>query len=49
VDSRVKEAAKIGFQRAILPKTNGARLKDNHGLEILGVSNVEEFLEIIFG
>jgi len=49
VDSRVKEAAKIGFQRAILPKTNGARLKDTHGLEIIGVSNVEEFLEIIFG
>jgi len=49
VDSRVKEAAKIGFERAILSKTNSARLKDNHGLEIIGASNVEEFLEIIFG
>jgi len=49
VDSRVKEAAKIGFERAILSKTNSARLKDTHGLEIIGASNVEEFLEIIFG
>ncbi|HUO78341.1 MAG TPA: DNA repair protein RadA [Thermodesulfovibrionales bacterium] len=49
VDSRVKEAAKIGFERAILSKTNSARLKDSHGLEIIGASNVEEFLEVIFG
>ena len=49
VDSRVKEAAKIGFERAILSKTNSVRLKDTHGLEITGVNNVEEFLEIIFG
>jgi len=49
VDSRVKEAAKIGFERAILSKTNSVRLKDTHGLEITGVNNIEEFLEIIFG
>jgi len=49
VDSRIKEAAKIGFERVMLSKTNSARLKDTHGLEIIGVGNVEEFLEIIFG
>jgi DNA repair protein RadA/Sms len=49
VDLRIKEAAKIGFERAILSKTNGARLKDTQGLEITGVTNVEEFLEVIFG
>jgi len=49
VDLRVKEAAKIGFERAILSKTNCARLKDAHGLEIMGAGNVGEFLEIVFG
>ncbi|HWR58462.1 MAG TPA: DNA repair protein RadA [Thermodesulfovibrionales bacterium] len=47
VDARIKEAAKIGFERAILPKTNGARLKDNLGLGIIEVSNVEDFIEVI--
>lgn len=49
VEARIKEAAKIGFERAILPKTNVARLKDTLGLEIVEVSNVEDFLEVIIG
>lgn len=46
IDARIKEAAKIGFERAVLPKTNSSRLKDNFGLEIIGVSDVEDFLEV---
>jgi DNA repair protein RadA/Sms len=49
VESRIKEAAKIGFERVILPKTNEARLKDSNGLDIIGVNNVEDFLEVILG
>lgn len=49
VESRIKEAAKIGFERVILPKTNEARLKDSYGLDIIGVNNVEDFLEVILG
>jgi DNA repair protein RadA/Sms len=49
VDARIKEAAKIGFERVILPRTNEVRLKERRGLEIIGVGNVEEFLEVVLG
>ncbi len=45
VEARIREAAKIGFERAILPKTNKARLKETFGLEIIEVNNVEDLLE----
>ncbi|MDI6802155.1 MAG: DNA repair protein RadA [Thermodesulfovibrionales bacterium] len=48
-DSRLKEAAKIGFKKAIIPKSNAERLKDNFGLSIVGVKDVEEVIENIRG
>jgi DNA repair protein RadA/Sms len=47
VEARIREAAKIGFERAVLPRTNGARLKDTSGLEIIGVNNVEDLLSAV--
>jgi DNA repair protein RadA/Sms len=49
VEARIKEAAKIGFERAILPRTNRTRLKDDPGLEVMGVNNVEDFLDVVLG
>lgn len=46
-DARLKEAAKIGFKRAIIPKGNAERLKDNFGLNIIWVKDVEEVIENI--
>lgn len=46
-DARLKEAAKIGFKKAIIPKSNAERLKDNLGLNIIGVKDVEEVIENI--
>ncbi|WP_333653142.1 DNA repair protein RadA [Dissulfurispira sp.] len=46
-DARLKEAAKIGFKKAIIPKGNAERLKDNFGLNIIGVKDVEEVIENI--
>ncbi|MEW6738906.1 MAG: DNA repair protein RadA [Nitrospirota bacterium] len=46
-DARLKEAAKIGFKKAIIPKGNAERLKDNFGLHIVGVKDVEEVIENI--
>jgi DNA repair protein RadA/Sms len=42
---RLKEAAKIGFKKAIIPINNAERLKDNYGLTVIGVKNVEEVIE----
>jgi DNA repair protein RadA/Sms len=46
-ETRLKEAAKIGFKKAIIPKGNLERLKTDLGLTIMGVKNVEEAMEHI--
>ncbi|GAB4390464.1 MAG: DNA repair protein RadA [Thermodesulfovibrionales bacterium] len=44
-ETRLREAAKIGFRRAIIARGNAERLKENMGLEITGVRNIGEALE----
>lgn len=46
-EQRIKEAAKIGFKRAIISKINHDSLKESFGLEIIGVKNIEDALENI--
>lgn len=47
-ETRIKEAAKIGFRRAVIPIGNSEKIKSNSGLEIIGVRNVEDCLEAVF-
>lgn len=47
VDSRLKEAAKVGFRKVILPETSLVRINDSFGLETVGVRNIHGFLEEI--
>jgi DNA repair protein RadA/Sms len=42
---RLREAAKIGFKRAVIPRTNAERLKDTFGLDVTGASNISEAME----
>ncbi len=44
-EARLREAAKIGFRRAVIPRGNAERLKDDLGLAVEGVHNVEDALE----
>ncbi len=46
-EARVKEAAKIGFKKAIIPKGSADKFKDNFGLTIIGVKDVEEVIDNI--
>jgi DNA repair protein RadA/Sms len=46
-ETRIKEAAKLGFSKGIVPVSN-ARILEGHGIEIIGVKNVEEAIEILF-
>jgi DNA repair protein RadA/Sms len=46
-DLRLKEAAKIGFKKAVIPKSNAERLADDFGLDISGVLNVSGALEAV--
>ncbi|HYA26622.1 MAG TPA: DNA repair protein RadA, partial [Thermodesulfovibrionales bacterium] len=49
VDARIREAAKIGFEKVVLPRSNSVRLKNDCGLDIVGVDNVEGLLEVVLG
>lgn len=46
-EARIREAAKIGFQRALIPKGNAERLNSDFGLTIVGISGVDEIIEHI--
>lgn len=45
-EQRLKEAAKIGFKKAIIPEGNRERLKNDFGINISGVKNIEEVIEL---
>jgi DNA repair protein RadA/Sms len=42
---RLKEAAKIGFKRAVIPRSNAERLRESFGLDISGVTNISGALD----
>jgi DNA repair protein RadA/Sms len=42
---RLKEAAKVGFKKAVIPKGNAERLTDSFGLDVSGVLDVSGALE----
>ncbi|MFC1549455.1 DNA repair protein RadA [Nitrospirota bacterium] len=44
-ETRLKESSKIGFRRAIIPKSNAERLTKIKGIEITGVASISEALE----
>ncbi len=44
---RIKEAAKLGLRRGVIPTSNANNLKESD-IEIIGAKNVEEALEILF-
>lgn len=46
---RVREAAKMGFRRCVLPARNVAKLDPVDGIEVIGVHEVGEALEILLG
>jgi len=48
VDVRVKEAERLGFNRFVLPKGNRERITWNPKIELIGVSTIQEFLEVVF-
>jgi DNA repair protein RadA/Sms len=47
-ESRVREAAKLGFKRCVLPRDNLKGLKAPRGVELVGVATVKEALDSIF-
>ncbi|UZJ78917.1 DNA repair protein RadA [Fictibacillus sp. KU28468] len=49
IDQRIHEAAKLGFERAIIPDKNLGGWTIPKGIEVIGVSTVEEALHYTLG
>ncbi len=47
-EARLREAAKIGFKKAIIPAGNAEKIKEGQGLEIIGVRDVEACIKAFF-
>jgi DNA repair protein RadA/Sms len=47
-DIRVKEAAKLGFRRCLLPQSNAERLRAIKSIQIIGVQSVQSVLDVLF-
>ena len=49
IEQRVQEAAKLGFERIILPQNNLSGWNPPKGIEVIGVSTVSEALKHVLG
>ncbi len=49
IDQRVNEAAKLGFNRVIIPKNNLSGWTPPKNIEVIGVQSVQEALKIALG
>lgn len=48
MELRIKEAARLGFNRALVPRTNAVHLKKTSNMEICTIISLKELLENIF-
>jgi len=47
IEQRLKEAAKLGFERAIIPRSNAAKIKGIKGITIVGVRKIREAINLV--
>ena len=46
-ESRVREAARLGFDTCILPKGNASKLPQIDGIKLIGVSSLEDAMQLL--
>ena len=44
---RIREAAKMGFKRCLLPERNLAKLEAVEGMDLVGINEVGEALDVV--
>jgi DNA repair protein RadA/Sms len=44
---RIREAAKMGFKRCLLPERNLAKLDAVDGMDLVGINDVGEALDVV--
>jgi DNA repair protein RadA/Sms len=47
-EKRVSEASKLGFSRCIIPLANAEGLEKKYGIEVVGVKNLREAINLLF-
>jgi DNA repair protein RadA/Sms len=45
---RIKEAARLGFKRCLLPEQNREKVKGTKGIELVGIKTIREAMDILF-
>jgi DNA repair protein RadA/Sms len=45
---RVKESARLGFRRCVMPVPNREKMKPIKGIELIGVETVQKAIEVLF-
>ena len=48
IDVRVREAQRLGFSRIIMPSSNKERLNWKPTIELVGISNMHQLMDIVF-
>ena len=48
MEVRIRESARLGFNRAMVPKTNASKLSNVPKMEIITISSLPELLENLF-
>jgi len=48
IESRIKESAKMGFSKCIVPKNSIKQIAEIKDIKIIGVSFLKEVMEILF-
>jgi DNA repair protein RadA/Sms len=47
-EGRVREAARLGFKRCLLPKQNEQKVRTVKGMELIGINSIQEVMKILF-
>ena len=47
IDKRIKEAEKLGYNKILIPESNKKLLKNNFGLDIIGVKNILDAIDYL--
>jgi len=48
MEIRIKEAARLGFTRCLIPKTNAAQLEKTAKIDICKIGSLKEMLDYLF-
>ncbi len=48
-DKRIQEAAKLGFQTIVVPKSNAKKMKTANSISIIGVETIQEAIKQLIG